>query len=266
VQEVARAFTGWSVAQQQQQQDRAPARQAENAARGNRAAAAQNGRKAANAAQQRNAQIPSNAARGEFVFRPMMHDTGEKTVLGNPIRSGGGIEDGEQVIEILVRHPSTARFIATKLVRRFVNDTPPEPLVGRVAATFTRTGGDIREMLRVIFSSEEFFAPENFQAKAKSPLEFAASAIRALDGATDGGQPIAQSLERMGQPLYRYQAPTGFPDRADFWLSNGLVLERINFAIALTGNRMQGTRVNTAGFSDARAASLFVGSPEFQKR
>lgn len=122
-------------------------------------------------------------------------------------------------------------------------------------------------MLRVIFTSDEFYAPENFQAKAKSPLELAASAIRILDGATDGRQPLAQSLERMGQPLYRYQAPTGFPDRSDFWMSNGLVLERINFAIALTGNRIQGTRVSLAGYNnDARAASLYVGSPEFQKR
>jgi uncharacterized protein (DUF1800 family) len=176
------------------------------------------------------------------------------------------MEDGEKVIDILSHHPSTARFIATKLVRRFVNDTPPESLVNKVAATFTRTDGDIREMLRVIFSSEEFYAPENFQVKAKSPLELAASSIRLLDGATDGGQQLAQSLERMGQPLYRYQAPTGFPDRADFWLSNGSVLERINFAIALTANRVQGTSVNLTGFADAKAASLYLGSPEFQKR
>jgi uncharacterized protein (DUF1800 family) len=196
----------------------------------------------------------------------MMHDNGEKIVLGQRIPSGGGIEDGEKVIDILVHHPSTARFIATKLVRRFVNDTPPESLVDRVSATFTKTDGDIREMLRVIFTSEEFYAPQNFQAKAKSPLEFAASAIRALDGVTDGSQPLAQTIERMGQPLYRYQAPTGFPDRADFWMSNGLVLERINFSIALTANRLQGTRVNLVGFNDAKAASLFVGSPDFQKR
>jgi uncharacterized protein (DUF1800 family) len=195
-----------------------------------------------------------------------MHDTGEKTVLGRRIRSGGGIDDGEQVIDILVHHPRAARFIATNLVRRFVNDMPPESLINRVSATYTKTDGDIREMLRVIFNSDEFYAPEHFQAKAKSPLEFAASAIRLLAGVTDGGQPLAQSLERMGQPLYRYQAPTGFPDRADFWLSNGLVLERINFAIALTANRVQGTQVNLAGFNDARAASLHVGSPEFQKR
>jgi uncharacterized protein (DUF1800 family) len=195
-----------------------------------------------------------------------MHDTGEKIILGHKIPAGGGIEDGERVLDILARHPATARFIAQKLVRRFVSDNPPEPLVARVAATYTRTDGDIREMLRTLFSSNEFLSPEVPGSKAKSPLELAASAIRRLDGGTDGGPQLVQALERMGQPLYRQQAPTGFPDRADFWMSNGLVLERINFAIALTSNRIQGTRVNLTGFRDANAAALHLGSPEFQRR
>jgi uncharacterized protein (DUF1800 family) len=266
--EVARAFTGWSVANEQQQKNAA---QTMNTMIGQAAGIAQGPMGAAQVlanrvANQRNQQIPSNARRGDFVFRPVTHDSGEKTILGKKLKGGRGIEDGEQVIDILVHHPSTAKFIATKLVRRFVNDTPPAALVNRVAATFTRTDGDIREMLRVIFTSDEFYAPENFQAKAKSPLELTASALRAMRGVTDGGQPIVQALERMGQPIYRYQAPTGFPDRTDFWMTNGLVLERINFAIALTANQIPGTQVNLQGFSDAKAAALYIGSPDFQKR
>jgi uncharacterized protein (DUF1800 family) len=268
IQEVARAFTGWSVANEQQTKNAGQTMntmisQAAGIAQGPMGALQVLANRNAN---QRNAQIPSNARRGDFVFRPGTHDGGDKTVLGHKLKGGRGIEDGEQVIDILVHHPSTAKFIATKLVRRFVNDTPPDALVNRVAATFTRTDGDIRELLRVIFTSDEFYAPENFQAKAKSPLELTASAIRAMSGVTDGGQAIVQALERMGQPLYRYQAPTGFPDRANFWISNGLVLERINFAIALTANQIQGTQVNLQGFSDAKAAALYIGSPDFQKR
>jgi uncharacterized protein (DUF1800 family) len=268
IQEVARAFTGWSVANERQERNAGQTmngmiNDAAGIARGPMGAAQVLANRVNN---QRNQQIPSNARRGDFVFRPSVHDEGNKTVLGQQIKSGRGIQDGEQVIDILVRHPSTAKFIATKLVRRFVNDTPPESLVNQVAATFKRTDGDIREMLRVIFTSEEFYAPENFEAKTKSPLELAASSIRRLNGVTDGGPPIVQALERMGQPLYRYQAPTGFPDRTNFWMSNGLILERINFAIALTANSIQGTQVRLQGFNDARAAALHVGSPDFQKR
>jgi uncharacterized protein (DUF1800 family) len=222
VQEVARAFTGWTI--QQPRQD------------------------------------------GTFMFRPMMHDRGEKAVLGHRIKAGGGIEDGEQVIDILAHHPSTARFIATKLVRRFVSDNPPQALVDRVAATYMKTDGDIREMLRTIFFSDEFMAPSNYGEKTKSPFEYTVSAIRALNGHTSGSQQLAQAIGRMGQPLYQYQAPTGYPDRADEWMSNGTIIERINFAIALAGNRVPGTTVDMAGFPDPKAAAQQLGSPEFQKR
>ena len=220
VQEVARAFTGWSI-----------------------------GRPA-----------------GEFIFRPVMHDRGEKTVLGRKIGAGGGIRDGEQVVDILAHHPSTARFIATKLVRRFVSDTPPRSLIDRVAATFTNTDGDIREMLRVILSSKEFLAPEVRQAKTKSPFELAVSAIRALDGTTDGSQQLAHSIAGMGQPLYQCQPPTGFPDSTEHWMNSGALVERINFSVALAANNIRGTRVELKGFEDAKAAALYLGSPEFQKR
>ncbi len=202
----------------------------------------------------------------QFIFRPAMHDRGEKTVLGHRIPANRGMQDGEQVIDILAHHPSTAHFIATKLVRRFVNDDPPKSLVDKVAATYMKTDGDIREMLRTIFYSDEFMAPENIGNKMKTPFEYAVSAIRALGGDTGGNQQIAKAISTMGQPLYQYQPPTGFPDRADYWMSDGALVARLNFAVTLASNRIPDTRVKLNGFKDAQAAALFLGSPDFQKR
>jgi uncharacterized protein (DUF1800 family) len=201
-----------------------------------------------------------------FVFRPQMHDRGEKLVLDHKISANGGIQDGLKVIDILARHPSTARFIATKLVRRFVSDNPPQSLVDKVAATYTKTDGDIREMLRTIFYSDEFMSPQNYGEKMKTPLEYVVSSIRALDGDTAGSQQLHRTLTQMGQPLYQYQPPTGFPDRADQWMSDGALVARLNFAVTLTAGRIPDTRVSLDGFKDAQAAALFLGSPEFQKR
>jgi uncharacterized protein (DUF1800 family) len=203
---------------------------------------------------------------GKFIFRPAMHDRGEKEVLGHKIPANGGIQDGLRVIDILGNHPSTARFISTKLVRRFVSDNPPQSLVDKVAATYTKTDGDIREMLRTIFFSDEFMSPEAYGQKMKTPLEYVVSSIRALDGETTGGQQLARTIAQMGQPLYQYQAPTGFPDRADHWMSDGALIARLNFAITLTSGRIPDTRVNLNEFKDAQAAALFLGSPDFQKR
>jgi uncharacterized protein (DUF1800 family) len=202
----------------------------------------------------------------EFIFRPQMHDRGEKVVLGHRLPANRGIQDGQQVIEILANHPSTAQFIATKLVRRFVSDEPPQSLVTKVAATYEKTDGDIREMLRTIFYSEEFMSPDAYGKKMKSPFEYAVSAIRALGGETGGGRQLAQAISQMGQPLYQYQPPTGFPDRADHWMNDGSLIARLNFSVALASGRIPDTKVKIAGFKDAQAAALFLGSPDFQKR
>src|SRR5258708_38193018 len=116
---------------------------------------------------------------GSFRFEPRVHDTREKIVLGHTIKAGGGQSDGEKVLDILASHPSTARFISTKLVRRFVSDTPPPALVDRAAERFRETGGDIREVVRTILRSPEFFSAEAYRAKVKSPFEFVVSAVRA---------------------------------------------------------------------------------------
>ncbi len=176
---------------------------------------------------------------GHFIFRPGMHDGGEKIVLGQRIPAGGGRDDGERVIQILTHHPATARFIATKLVRRFVSDTPPPALVARVAATYTSTGGDIPAMLRTIFESPEFFSEDAYRAKIKKPFEFVASAVRALGGTTDatGGMALARASAEIGEPLYQAQPPTGYADRAAVWVNAGALLARMNFALGLASGR-----------------------------
>jgi hypothetical protein len=186
---------------------------------------------------------------GVFYFIPRLHDVGEKTVLGQKIPAGGGIKDGLMVLEILARHPSTAKFIATKLARRFVSDNPTPALVGRIAAAFTKSDGDIRETLRALFTSPEFNSPESYRAKIKTPFELAVSSIRTLGGETNGGPGIHQWIAKMGEPLYMYQAPTGYPDMAENWVNTGALIERLNFGLALASNRIPGTRVDLARFA-----------------
>jgi uncharacterized protein (DUF1800 family) len=176
---------------------------------------------------------------GHFIFRPAMHDTGEKIVLNHRIPAGGGQDDGERVIEVLTRHPATARFVATKLVRRFVSDTPPPALVARVAGTYMSTGGDIPAMLRTIFESPEFYSADAYRAKIKKPFEFVASAVRALGGSTDaqGGMALARASAEIGEPLYQAQPPTGYADRGEVWVNAGALLARMNFALGLASGR-----------------------------
>ena len=185
---------------------------------------------------------PRNGA--EFFFNPMIHDNGDKTVLGKKIASGGGQKDGYDVIHLLATHPATAKFISTKLARKFVNDHPPEALVNRMAETFKKTDGDIRQVLRTMFTSSEFFAAENYRAKIKTPFEMTVSAVRAISADTTGGPQFHRWIAQMGEGLFMAQPPTGYPDTAEQWVNTGALLERMNFALALAANRIPGTRSN----------------------
>jgi uncharacterized protein (DUF1800 family) len=196
----------------------------------------------------------------EFLFDPRMHDHGEKNVMGTRIAAGGEIEDGVKIIDLLARHSSTARFIATKLARRFVSDDPPASLVARVAGVFRDSDGDIKEVIRAIVKSPEFFSPEALRAKVKKPLELIASALRASDGETDAAPALLRHLVRMGEPLFLSQPPTGFPDIGSTWSSPDMLLARMNFAIDLAANRIPGTKVS------ANNAALALAAPEFQRR
>ncbi len=196
----------------------------------------------------------------EFQFDARMHDRGQKVVLGNRIPAGDGMEDGLKVIDLLVRHPSTAQFIATKLVRRFVADDPPPSLVSHAAQVFRHSEGDIRAVLHTIISAPDFFSPEAFRAKTKKPLEFVASALRHLGAETNGGPQLQRYLARMGEPLFLAQPPTGYPDVGSSWISPDTLLTRMNFVLDLTANRIPGTRMNSEG------DTTLLTTPEFQRR
>lgn len=189
---------------------------------------------------------PAVAARlpepGVFYFNPQVHDAGAKTVLGQPLRAGRGIEDGEQVLDIVARHPATARHIATKLARRFVSDDPPDELIDRAAEAFTRTDGDIREVVRLIITSPEFFSSASFRSKVKTPFEVVVSALRALDAAPDPTPRTAQIVQHVGQPIYGRATPDGWPDVASEWMGTGAILNRINFGFAVGARRVPGAR------------------------
>jgi uncharacterized protein (DUF1800 family) len=186
---------------------------------------------------------------GGFVFRPRLHDYGEKVVLGHKINGQGGVEDGMKVLQILAAHPSTAHFISLKLCRHFVADNPPASVVDRAARTFAKSQGDIPAILKTILTSPEFNSPAAFRAKVKSPFELVASSLRTLSAETDAGAPLMGSIMRMGQPLFQYQAPTGYPDRASNWINSGTLLARMNFSMALAANRIKGTQLDLQALS-----------------
>ena len=163
------------------------------------------------------------------------------------------------VLDILAHHPSTAKFIATKLVRHFVSDTPPQSLVDRVAATFTKSDGDIREMLKTIFFSKEFNSTEAYRVKIKRPFELVISAIRTLGADTNGGPGTHRWIERMGEPLYGFQTPNGYSDAAESWVNTGGLLERMNFGLALADNRVQGTTVSLTKSKDEYLKTILGG-------
>lgn len=224
VQEVARCFTGWTIL----------------APRGAGAAGSMRNERRAE-------MLRENA--GSFFFNERAHDDGEKIVLGHKIAAGGGMKDGLLVLDILSRHPATAKFIATKLTRYFVSDTPAPELVNRVAAAFTKSDGDIRETLRAVFSSPEFNSPTAYRAKVKRPFELAISALRTLGAETNGGPQLHQWIARMGEPVYGFQTPNGYSDSAESWVTTGGLLERLNFGLALASNRIPGTRVDLKRFA-----------------
>jgi uncharacterized protein (DUF1800 family) len=181
----------------------------------------------------------------EFKFDDRLHDPDPKFVLGKKIHAGG-MKDGEQVIELLARHPSTAKFISAKLARRFVSDNPPPALVERMAKTFESSDGDIRAMLKTMIYSPEFWSREAYRAKIKSPFELVVSTVRALGTDVDTPMPLVQWTGRIGEPLYQCQPPTGYSDKADAWVNTGALLNRLNFTLTLAGNRVRGSRSDVA--------------------
>src|SRR4051794_18769998 len=228
---------------------------------------------------------------GGFVFNARLHDPGQKIVLGHVIKAGGGESDGEQVLDILARHPSTATFIATKLARRFVGDTPTPALIDRVAARFRETDGDLREVTRAILTSPEFLSPASHRVKIKTPFEFVVSALRATGAGIEDARPLIRELQQLGMPLYMCQPPTGYKDTGDAWVNTGALVSRMNLSLRLANGQLRGTSVPGlqspvdglepllgGGLSDTTRATiakaidapqmtaLTLGAPEFQRR
>jgi uncharacterized protein (DUF1800 family) len=177
---------------------------------------------------------------GGFAFNPNAHDAEPKLVLGHPLPAGRGEEDGEEVLDIVARHPSTATFIVTKLVRHFVADSAPPALVRRAAQTFRETDGDIRQVMAVIVSSPEFYSRAAFRAKVKTPYELVASTYRAMQGSPDTAGRSVQLTAQLGQPIYGHLTPEGWPDVAEAWMNTGAVLNRINFGSNVAVGRIPG--------------------------
>lgn len=242
VTEVARCFTGWTIF------------------------APRGGAAAPNAGMMgpRAEQLRDNA--GRFFFNARVHDDGEKIVLGHKIPAGGGSKDGLLVLDLLAHHQSTARFIATKLVRHFISDNPPPALVDRVAQAFTKSNGDIRQTLSAIFFSAEFNSAEAYRAKIKRPFELAISAVRTLGADTNGAPALHQWIARMGEPLYGFQTPNGYSDVAETWVNTGALLERLNFGLALASNRIGGTRVDLRKFAGEAGTGSAVDKSQVMDR
>ncbi|HUR34641.1 MAG TPA: DUF1800 domain-containing protein [Vicinamibacterales bacterium] len=224
---------------------------------------------------------------GGYRFAAARHDAGEKTILGHRLAAGGGERDGNAVLDIVAAHPSTARFISTKLARRFVSDDPPASIVNRMAATFTRTDGDLRAVMSVLLTSPEFLARDAERAKVKNPFEFVVSALRATGADIQDARPLVRILQGLGMPAYQCQPPTGYTDRAGTWVNTGALVNRMNVALTLAAGKVPGVVVPdtteasalVAGpLSDmtrqtigkaaerAQAMALALGSPEFQRR
>jgi uncharacterized protein (DUF1800 family) len=186
----------------------------------------------------------------EFRFRNPLHDAGEKRFLGHDLPAGRGIEDGEDVLAILARHPSTARHVARDLVEAFVSDDPPAALVDRLTRVYLDSDGDLREVTRALFTAPEFYAAGARNAKVKSPFELVASALRltAADAAPHNG--TAEYLRSAGELPYGARDPIGYPETAEAWIDGGAMLERMNLALALAGGKTRGIRIDAEALAD----------------
>jgi uncharacterized protein (DUF1800 family) len=239
---------------------------------------------------------------GMFLFRADAHDATEKRVLGSAFPAGHGVDEGERLLDMLSKNPATAKFICTKLARRFLADEPPASLVERMSATFLATNSNIPAVLRTLASSTEFWSAagqvtpstsvppktvtmtmntaksgtgkkkalaarvktvqgseaqaaatataQATRTKIKSPFELAVSALRAMNADVVRPREVIEWIRKIGQPLYAYQAPTGFPDRAESWINTGSLLNRMNFGLNLALGNIAGVKFDLAALNN----------------
>ena len=201
---------------------------------------------------------------GDFEFHDWAHDRGEKQVLGVTFPEGHGMDEGIRLLKMLASHPATMHHVSRQLCQRFVSDDPPDGCVDDAVAAWKRSDGDIREVLRAIFHGPDFWAPENVRAKVKSPLEFVASAARAVGAEPDTSPRLAQVVARLGEPLYLHVAPDGYPEREDAWVNSGALLDRMNAAVALAAGKLPGLTVNLDAFPSGLDAEQLIGAVDTQ--
>jgi len=253
VQEVARAFTGWTWFLQDSLNTRLPEGISPMGM------ASQDSNMSAMDIQVGNSFLSSQLERlgfvqeGSFIFRASAHDAGEKNILGHYFPRGGGLEEGEKVLNILSRHEYTARFLSRKIAIKFVQDNPPEELVELMAKAYLDNSGDLSEVYRSMFYSDYFWRDEAIRSKIKSPFELIISTVRILDSKVTSLKGLFNSIKTMGQPLYRYQAPTGYPDSASSWVNTGSLISRMNFGLLIGGDKIRGVD------SDLKALNTFDG-------
>ncbi len=192
---------------------------------------------------------------GDFRFEPRMHEPGDKIVLGHRIKQNGE-KEGLEVLHLLARNPQTAHFISQELAMRFVSDDPPAALVERMTKTFLKKDGDIREVLRTMFKSPEFWSPEAYRAKVKTPLEFVVSAVRASGAEVEDARALVGTLNNMGMMPYGMMPPTGYSMKADVWVNSSALLARMNFALGLAAGKIRGVKVDSAGLAAGTAAEV----------
>jgi uncharacterized protein (DUF1800 family) len=190
---------------------------------------------------------------GDFLFTPNRHDQGEKVVLGHVFVAtkdpAAEYQEGVDLLEMLAHHPSTAKFICRKLAVRFVSDVPPQSLINKMAKSFTEHDGDIKQVLLTMVTSPEFWDKKTVMAKTKSPFELAISSVRGLNADIKDPYPLFNWITRMGEKIYYYQAPTGFPDRGQYWINTGSLLSRMDFCLAFTSGQIAGVKVNLGPFN-----------------
>ena len=187
---------------------------------------------------------------GGFHYEPRMHEPGDKLVLGHRIKQNGE-KEGLEVLHLLAHNPQTAHFISQKLAMRFVSDDPPPALVDRMTNTFLKKDGDLREVLRTMFKSPEFWSSEAYRAKVKTPLEFVVSAVRASAAEVDDARALVGTLNNMGMMPYGMMPPTGYSMKADVWVNSSALLARMNFALGLAAGKIRGVKVDAVSLASS---------------
>jgi uncharacterized protein (DUF1800 family) len=179
-----------------------------------------------------------------YIFRDRVHDDQSKVVLDQKFAGGHGEDEGMRLLKLLASNPATMHHVSAQLCSRLVSDVPPDGCIDDAVRAWKKSGGEIREVVRAIIRSPDFWAPFNVQSKVKTPLEFVVSAVRAVDGGPDSTPRLAQRVAQLGEPLFQKQTPDGYGERQEDWVNSGALLARMNFAVQLASGRMPGLAVD----------------------